>query len=79
MKRPDATEVFDIDPYNKIFPFIMKRRSDSLVYHGADIDVTNIMNFVRDYNSKNPEIKMKFFYVISAALMRTIALRPELN
>ena len=57
----------------------MKRRCDALVYHAYELDVTNVVSYIRAYNAKKPEIRMKFFYVFSAALMRTIAMRPELN
>lgn len=57
----------------------MKRRCDALVYHAYELDVTNVVKYIRDYNAKKPELRMKFFYVFSAALMRTIAMRPELN
>ena len=79
MKRNDAKMVYDIPTYNKIFPYLMKRRCDALVYHAYELDVTNVVNYIRAYNAKKPEIRMKFFYVFSAALMRTIAMRPELN
>lgn len=79
MKRNDAKQVFDIPVYNKIFPFMLKRRCDSLVYHSVKLDVTKTVEYIRAYNATKPEFRLRFFYVFSAALMRTIALRPELN
>lgn len=79
MKRSDSVQVYDIPAYNKIFPFMMKRRCDSLVYFPTKIDVTDTVEFIHEYNRKHPEVKMKLFYVFCAAMLRTIALRPELN
>lgn len=79
MRRNDAKQVFDIPTYNKIFPFMLKRRCDSLVYHALNLDVTPTVEYIRNYNAQKPERRMKFFYVFCAALMRTFALRPELN
>lgn len=79
MRRNDAKQVFDIPVYNKIFPFMLKRRCDSLVYHSVKLDVTKTVEYIRAYNATKPEFRLKFFYVFCAALMRTIALRPELN
>ena len=79
MKRNDAKMVYNISTYNRIFPYLMKRRCDALVYHAYELDVTNVAKYIRAYNAQKPEIRMKFFYVFSAALMRTIAMRPELN
>lgn len=79
MKRNDAKLVYDIPVYNKIFPYMMRRRCDALVFHSLEIDVTKTVEYIKRYNSKYPEIRLKFFYVFCAALMRTFAMRPELN
>lgn len=79
MKRNDAKQVYDIPTYNRIFPFLMRRRCDALVFHSYELDVSNVVKYIRAYNAQKPEIRMKFFYVFTAALMRTIAMRPELN
>jgi len=79
MKRNDAKMVYDIPTFNRIFPFLMKRRCDALVYHTCEFDVTKTVEYIRAYNATKPEMRLKFFYVFCAALMRTIAMRPELN
>jgi len=79
MKRNDAVQIFDIPVYNRIFPFMFKRRCDSLVYHAYKLDVSETVKFIREYNSTKPEMRLKFFYVFCAALIRTFAIRPELN
>lgn len=79
MKRNDAKQVFDIPVYNTIFPFLLKRRSDSLVYHEFELDVTDTLEYIRKYNATRPEFRLRFFYVFCAAILRTFVERPELN
>ena len=79
MKRNDARQCYDIPLYNRIYPFLLKRRSDSLVYHTFNLDVTETVKYIRAYNATKPELRLKFFYVFCAAFMRMIVLRPELN
>lgn len=80
MKRNDAKEVFDIPVFNKFFPFLMKRRCDALVYQTITFDMTNAVEFVRRYNKEHPdEGRLKVFSLYVAAMMRLMALRPELN
>lgn len=79
MKRKDAYQVFDLPSYKKVFPFVMDKRNESIVFHEFEMDFTNTIKFIRKYNKEKPDVKMKIFYVFSTALMRTFALRPELN
>ena len=79
MKRKDAYQVFDIPEYKKIFPFVMDKRNESVVYHEFELDFTNTVRFIRQYNKDKPDTKMKIFYVFATALLRTFALRPEMN
>lgn len=79
MRRNDAKLVYDVPLYNRIFPYLMKRRSDALVYHTLQLDVTKTLEYIRAYNATKPEFRLKFFYVFCAALMRMFAMRPELN
>ena len=79
MRRNDARQCYDIPLYNRIYPFLLKRRSDSLVYHTFNLDVTETVKYIRAYNATKPEFRLKFFYVFCAAFMRMIVLRPELN
>ncbi|MEL3909072.1 MAG: 2-oxoacid:acceptor oxidoreductase [Treponemataceae bacterium] len=79
-KRNDATLVTDVSGIMKIFPYIMKRRSDSLVYHRIAADMHNAIQFVRNYNrDKSEEEKMRVFDLIIAALGKLMVIRPKLN
>ncbi len=80
MKRNDATLIVDMAQYRKILPHMMKRRCDSLVYQTVEIDLTKTVQFVKQQNRLHPEDhQYRVFEVFIAAVMRTIALRPEVN
>ena len=55
MRRNDARQCYDIPLYNRIYPFLLKRRSDSLVYHTLNLDVTETVKYIRAYNATKPE------------------------
>lgn len=77
-KRNDAVRVFDIDPYKQIFPYIMSRRSDALVYQNMVFDLTRTVAFIKDQKIESGR-SYRVFEVFLAAILRTIALRPQLN
>ncbi len=78
-KRNDATLVKDIKIFNRMFPYLMPKRSESLVYFYMEIDMTNAVNFIRQKNKDCGEKRYRLFDVILAAMTRTFALRPALN
>ncbi|MCK5155014.1 MAG: 2-oxoacid:acceptor oxidoreductase [Spirochaetales bacterium] len=78
-KRNDAVPVTDLKLFNRIFPYLMKRRCDSLVYYKFDIEMTNAVHFIQKKNREADERKYRIFDLIMAAMTRTIALRPGLN
>ncbi|MGE4454518.1 MAG: 2-oxoacid:acceptor oxidoreductase [Sphaerochaeta sp.] len=77
-KRNDAVRVYDIPPYKQIFPYIMPRRSESLVYQNMVLDLSGTTHFIKHHKSSNGR-SYRVFEVFLAAILRTIALRPELN
>lgn len=77
-KRNDATLVKDVKIFNKIFPYLMPKRSESLVYYSMELEMTNAVAFIKQKNREDGK-KYRLFDVILAALTRTIALRPALN
>lgn len=78
-RRNDATHVDTIRLYNRIFPYLMKRRSDSVVFYSLEIEMTNAVQFIQRKNREAGERKYRIFDLIIAALVRTTALRPSLN
>ena len=78
-KRNDAVPVTELKMFNRLFPYLMKRRCDSLVYYKLDIEMTNAVQFIQQKNHEAGEHKYKIFDLIMAAMTRTVALRPALN
>ncbi len=77
-RRNDAVRIYDIDPYRQITPYIMGRRSDSVVYQNMVVDLTGTVAFIRDQKIESGR-PYRVFEVMLAAILRTIALRPQLN
>ncbi len=78
-RRNDASKVEDIKLYNRIFPYLMKKRTESLVYYTISVDMTRAVNFIRLRNKQAGEKKYHLFDIIMAAMARTLALKPCLN
>ncbi|MCB5231234.1 MAG: 2-oxoacid:acceptor oxidoreductase [Sphaerochaetaceae bacterium] len=79
-RRNDATYVKDIDPYKRIFPYIMPTRNGSVVYHQFSVDLTKGVQFIKKLNKESPsDHQYRVFELFLAALIRTIAVRPHLN
>ncbi len=78
-KRNDATWVPDIKVFNRIFPYLMTKRSESLVYYNMEIEMTNAVNYIRQKNKDCGEKRYRIFDVLLASLVRTFALKPLLN
>ncbi len=81
-KRNDAQLVSDIVPYKKIFPYIMPKRTESLVYVDITLDMSRAVQFVKEFNKNNNnglDHPLRVFELFIAAMMRTIALRPQVN
>ncbi len=78
-RRNDATRVDDIKIYNRMFPYLMPRRNDSLVFYTLEVEMTNAVSYIREKNRAAGSKQYRLFDVILAALVRTVALRPSLN
>ncbi|MDD2297860.1 MAG: 2-oxoacid:acceptor oxidoreductase [Sphaerochaetaceae bacterium] len=79
-RRNDATYVANLIPYKRIFPYIMPKRTDSLVYHKFSVDLTEGVKFIKHMNRTDPgDHQYRVFELFLAALLRTIVMRPHLN
>ena len=78
MKRKDAIEVRDPDPFHSIVPYVMPKRTESEVSTDVEIDVTDLLEFIRTQNETNGT-GYKLFHCICTAIARTIYHRPKMN
>ena len=76
--RRDGYYLYDADPMHKFMPFLMPKRTECEVFLRESVDVSNVM----DYLEKRKEVEgnsVTLFSLLMSALVRTFALRPELN
>jgi len=75
--RSDGRRIKSLPPLFKIIPQVMRTRSDSQVYYDYDIPITAM----DEYISKKAEegIKISYMTIIYTAMVRLIALKPQLN
>lgn len=78
MKRKDATRVIFKEPFHTIVAYVMPRRSEAEVCMWHEFDVTNVLDYIDEYN-RNNNAHLKFFHTFCYALSRTIYHRPKLN
>ena len=77
-KRHDGRRVHDIDPIEKLIPYIMKTRTDSMNLYNDDFDCEPLDNYIKR-KKEETGVKYTYMHIIIAALVRTMALRPQLN
>lgn len=77
--RRDARWVRDIDPLHYFMPYLYPNRADNEAVVHEDVDLTALNAFLEEKNAGLTEDKYTLMQAISAALVRTITLRPKLN
>ena len=75
--RRDATLVEGSHDLNAIFPYIMKRRCDSVVYFSEAIDIENLLEFIAQ--KKQTDDGITFFQVFIVAIVKLLRDRNHLN
>lgn len=76
-KRYDGRRVHNIDPFQRIIPYIMKTRTDSMNMFEDLIPCDSFDAYIREKNAEG--IKISYMHILIAAIVRLIALRPQLN
>ena len=76
-KRPDGRAIQNLEPMQMIMPYIMKTRTDSMNMY----EDTFICEPMDAYIKAKAEegISLSYMHIIIAAVVRLIALRPQLN
>ncbi|MDA3956201.1 2-oxo acid dehydrogenase subunit E2, partial [Oceanispirochaeta sp.] len=79
--RSDGTLITDLPSFRGMLPFLMKTKTESIIYFEQEIDVTETLSYIRQFNESMTEKskKITIFHVFLCAFVRTIALRPQLN
>ncbi len=76
-KRPDGRAIRNLDPMQKIMPYIMKTRTDSMNMYEDTFPCDVWDTYIKEKEQQG--IKMGYMHIIIAAMVRLIALRPQLN
>ena len=76
-RRADGRKVKNASLLFRVVPHIMNTRVDSQVYFSQDIPLKGM----DEYISKKAEegIKLSYMHIVYAAIVKTIAIKPELN
>lgn len=76
-KRPDGRVIKTLAPMEKIIPYIMKERHDSMTLYEDNFDCAPMDAYIR--KKREEGVKVTYMHILIAAAVRMIALRPALN
>ena len=76
-KRSDGRQIHDVAPFQRIMPYIMRTRTDSMNMFEESIPCAGMDGYVGERRMQGDQIT--YLHVVVAALVRLVALRPQLN
>jgi hypothetical protein len=76
--RSDGVRLRKLPGFHKMFPYLMRSRNESIVYHSQRLRIARTLAWLERANAAETK-KVTLFYVVLAACVRTLALRPEVN
>ncbi len=76
-KRPDGRVIKNLEPMQQIMPYIMKTRTDSMNMYEDVFDCGPMDDYIKEKEKEG--LKLNYMHIIIAAVVRLIALRPQLN
>ncbi len=76
--RNDAYRIKDIDGVHFYMAYLMPKRTQAEVYINEKLDVTEVLEYIKEKNASG-ERKVTMFHCVIAAVARTIKMRPLLN
>ena len=76
-KRPDRRVIRDLEPMQKSMPYIMKTRTDSMNMYEDTFACKPMDAYIKAKEAEG--IKLGYMHICIAAIVRLIALRPQLN
>ncbi len=77
--RYDGVRVKQTDSMHAFMPYMLGSRVENEAVMNESIDLTAVNAYLAEKNSQNPEFKYTLFHVISAAIAKTIYMRPLMN
>ncbi len=76
-RRPDGRAIKTLPPIQKIMPYIMKTRTDSMNMYEDTFGCEAMDTYIKMKESEG--LKLSYMHILIAATVRLIALRPQLN
>ena len=76
-KRPDGRVLKDVEPMQAIMPYVMRTRTDSMNMYEDTFACEPMDAYIKEKEAEG--IKMSYMHILIAAIVRLIALRPQLN
>lgn len=77
--RKDRIFVKNLDAFHIIMPYLIPGRTDNEAVLTEIVDIAKIKEYVDFKNAGNPSYKYSWFQVFTAAIAKTIYLRPKMN
>jgi len=77
--RRDGYRLRGLDPMHTMMPYMFGPRTKNEAVLGEVIDLTAVNAYLQQKNAAGPEFKYTWFHVITAAVAKTILLRPKMN
>lgn len=75
--RYDGRRITDIDPIQKIMPYVMKTRTDSMNMFEDAIPCEAMDDYIA--SRKADGLELSYMHILIAAMVRMLAIRPRLN
>ena len=76
-KRPDGRVIKNLEPMQMIMPYVMKTRTDSMNMYEDTFACEPMDAYIKEKAAEG--ISLGYMHIIIAAVVRLIALRPQLN
>ncbi|HUU38929.1 MAG TPA: 2-oxo acid dehydrogenase subunit E2 [Candidatus Desulfaltia sp.] len=76
--RSDGIRLRKLPGFRKMFPYLMRTRTESVIYHTLRLKIGHTLTWLDQANAGR-EKRTTLFHVLLAAGVRTLALRPEAN
>ena len=78
-RRVDGTEVKGLPHFRRVFPYVMRTRTESVIYFPMSVDAEPLLAFLEQREQQTGNKDVRLFHVLLSAGIRTLFLRPEMN
>ena len=76
--RCDGVFLRKLPSFRKMFPYLMRTRTESAIYYTQRIKLRHTLSWLEKVNAGRAR-RISLFHVVLAAIVRTLALRPDAN